>query len=66
MARLIAVVAESRPAFVEALQRAWDAGDAVAPVDPRLPPPAADAVLDTLAPEVVVDAEGETHARAGA
>jgi O-succinylbenzoic acid--CoA ligase len=33
--------------FVEALQRAWDDGDAVLPLDPRLPGPARDAVLRT-------------------
>jgi O-succinylbenzoic acid--CoA ligase len=31
--------------FVEDLQRAWDRGDAVLPVDPRLPAPAREAVL---------------------
>jgi o-succinylbenzoate---CoA ligase len=33
-------------AFVDGLQRAWDDGDAVLPLDPRLPPPARAAVLD--------------------
>ncbi len=46
MPRLVVVPAEGDPAFVEALQRAWDHGDAVLPLDPRLPPPAAEAVLD--------------------
>lgn len=32
-------------AFVEGLQRAWDAGDAVLPVDPKLPTPARAALL---------------------
>jgi O-succinylbenzoic acid--CoA ligase len=32
-------------AFVDALRRAWDAGDAVLPLDPRLPGPARAAVL---------------------
>ncbi len=44
MARLVALDAAGAP-FVEALRRAWDAGDAVLPVDPRLPPPARDALL---------------------
>ena len=65
MARLIAVVAEGRPAFVDALRRAWDDGDAVAPVDPRLPAPATVAVLEMLAPAAVVDADGEAHHRPG-
>ncbi|MDP9006914.1 MAG: fatty acid--CoA ligase family protein [Actinomycetota bacterium] len=64
-ARLVAVVARGRPAFVDALRRAWDDGDAVAPIDPRLPPPAAEALLDSLAPEVVVDPGGDLHRRAG-
>lgn len=62
--RLLAVVAEGGPAFVDTLRRAWDGGDAVFPLDPRLPQPAAEALLDALAPSAVVDAGGETHARA--
>jgi O-succinylbenzoic acid--CoA ligase len=42
--RLVVVPAEGDASFVEALQRAWDAGDAVLPLDPRLPGPAAEAV----------------------
>ncbi|MCI3949148.1 MAG: hypothetical protein K0R11_1082, partial [Acidimicrobiales bacterium] len=45
MPRLVVVPAEGDPSFVDALRRAWDAGDAVLPLDPRLPPPAARAVL---------------------
>jgi O-succinylbenzoic acid--CoA ligase len=63
--RLVAVVAEGGPGFVEALQAAWDAGDAVAPVDPRLPRPAAEAVLDILAPSVLVGPDGATSPRPG-
>jgi O-succinylbenzoic acid--CoA ligase len=36
------------PAFVEALQRAWDDGDAVLPVDTRLPQPAVDRLLASM------------------
>jgi O-succinylbenzoic acid--CoA ligase len=39
------VPAEGDPSFVDALRRAWDAGDAVLPLDPRLPGPARQAVL---------------------
>lgn len=63
--RLIAVEAEGRPAFVDILQRAWSAGDAVFPLDPRLPAPAAEALLDAVAPSAVVDAQGDTHRRPG-
>jgi o-succinylbenzoate---CoA ligase len=48
MPRLVAVDALPGPAFVEALRRAWDAGDAVLPVDPRLPPAAAHELRDRL------------------
>lgn len=65
MHRLIAVVAEGRPAFVDQLRRVWDAGDAVFPLDPRLPAPAAEALLGVLAPSALVDTEGEAHPRAG-
>ncbi len=48
MPRLVAIDADG-PAFVDALRRAWDAGDAVAPVDPRLPPAARDAIRRVFA-----------------
>lgn len=59
------MLAEGGPTFVDTLRRVWDAGDAVFPLDPRLPPPATEALLDALAPAAVVDAAGETHARPG-
>src|SRR3954451_4053513 len=40
MPTLVAIDAIGGDAFVTALRRAWDAGDAVLPVDPRLPSPA--------------------------
>jgi len=45
---LVPLLAEPGPAFVTALRRAWDAGDAVLPVDPRLPRAAADALLEAM------------------
>lgn len=63
MARLVAVVARAGPAFVDVLRRTWDAGDAVFPLDPRLPAPAAEAVLATVAPALVVDPDGGSQAR---
>lgn len=63
MARLVAVVAHGGPAFVAALRAAWEAGDAVAPIDPRLPDAARDGVLDALHPAVVVDPVNGTEAR---
>lgn len=55
MRRLVVLDAVGGPAFVEALRRAWDAGDAVLPLDPRLPRPAADALLGALRPDAPVD-----------
>ena len=46
MANRLVVLEAVGAAFVDGLQRAWDAGDAVLPLDPRLPPPARAAVLD--------------------
>ena len=45
---LVAIDATGGPAFVSAVQRAWDDGDAVLPVDPRLPPPARERLLEAL------------------
>ncbi len=42
--------------FVDAMRRAWDAGDAVLPVDPRLPAPAARRLVDALDVERPVEA----------
>lgn len=47
--------------FVDALLGAWDEGDAVLPVDPRLPAPARAALLAAMAPTVVVDDDGDRH-----
>ena len=48
MQRLVALPAHGRVAFVDALRRAWDDGDAVLPVDPRLPRPAAETLTRAL------------------
>jgi O-succinylbenzoic acid--CoA ligase len=49
------VVLEARgERFVAELQRAWAAGDAVLPLDPRLPGPAREAVLAAARPEAPV------------
>ena len=48
--------------FVDALQAVWDTGDAAAPLDPRLPPAARDAMLDALRPTRIVGSDGEQHA----
>ncbi len=51
------------PAFVTQLRKAWDAGDAVLPVDQRLPPTAKTAVLNVLAPSVVIGPAGRRTVR---
>ena len=55
MRRLVPLLARSTPAFVDDLQRAWDDGDAVLPVDPRLPPPAADALVAAMRVDEPID-----------
>ncbi len=59
---VVALLLPGGPAFVTELQRAWDNGDAVAPVDPRLPAAALNAALDAIAPTVVVDPGGRRRA----
>jgi o-succinylbenzoate---CoA ligase len=46
--RLIPLSADGTIAFVDALRAAWDDGDAVLPVDPRLPGPAASALVTAM------------------
>jgi O-succinylbenzoic acid--CoA ligase len=53
---LLPIDATPGPDLVLALRRAWDAGDAVLPVDPRLPAPAARALLVTLRAGAPVEA----------
>jgi O-succinylbenzoic acid--CoA ligase len=57
--RLVALDLAGGPSFVTALRRAWDDGDAVAPLDPRLPAAARQRVLDALSPAAVIDSRGE-------
>lgn len=48
MGRLVVLDAHPGPAFVDGLRRAWRDGNAVLPLDPRLPAPAAHALRDAL------------------
>ncbi len=50
--------------FVDALRAVWDTGDAVAPLDPRLPPAARRSMLEALRPTRIVGSDGEQHALA--
>ncbi|MEX0848515.1 MAG: AMP-binding protein [Ilumatobacteraceae bacterium] len=59
MADLIAIDLPAGMPFVEAVRAAWDRGDAVMPIDSRLPPAARAALLDAMQPTRLVDADGE-------
>jgi len=63
MGELVALDLPAGPGFVDALRRTWDAGDAVLPLDPRLPAAAAGRLLDALRPARVVTPDG-VHVRA--
>lgn len=54
MHRVVALEARGQ-SFVDALRAAWDAGDAVLPVDPRLPRPSADALVGAMQCDRPVD-----------
>jgi O-succinylbenzoic acid--CoA ligase len=47
------------PAFVDALVRVWDRGDAAFPVDQRLPDPARARVLAAMRPATIIAPDGE-------
>jgi O-succinylbenzoic acid--CoA ligase len=64
MPELVALDLPAGQGFVDALRTAWDAGDAVLPLDPRLPRPATRTVVETMRPSVVIDATG-AHRRTG-
>jgi O-succinylbenzoic acid--CoA ligase len=60
---LVAVESPGRPDFVETMLRIWDGGDAVLPVDPRLPTVAVERLYESLRPTVVVDRNGHRRRR---
>jgi O-succinylbenzoic acid--CoA ligase len=55
--RLLAIDAVGTASFVDALRRAWDAGDAVLPLDPRLPAPARARLLAAVGPRPVQEGD---------
>ncbi len=59
MPELVALDLPGGPGFLDALRAAWDVGDAVAPLDGRLPPAAARALLRALAPTKVIAPDGD-------
>jgi len=60
MNETVALMIPGGPLFVDELRAAWDAGDAVAPIDLRLTGPALDAALEAIAPTVIVDPSGRS------
>ncbi len=65
MPELVALDLPGGPAFVEALQRVWAAGDAVFPLDRRLPPVEAARVMASIAPTAIIEADGERRSLSG-
>lgn len=59
MVDVVALEMPASPSFVEALAAVWDSGAAAAPLDPRLPPSAARALLDALRPTKVLGPDRE-------
>jgi O-succinylbenzoic acid--CoA ligase len=55
---LVAIDLPAGTAFVTELRRAWDMGDAVLPIDQRLPAPARAALLAAMEPDRLVDHQG--------
>ena len=60
MSHLVAIDLPGGPGFVEALRREWDAGNAVLPIDRRLPLRARTAMLTALQPDRLLDEHGTT------
>jgi o-succinylbenzoate---CoA ligase len=58
---LVALDLPGGPGFVDTLRAIWDTGDAAAPLDPRLPRAAREAIVATLHPSRVVASDGEHH-----
>lgn len=66
MRELSAITTADGARFVEEMQRAWDRGDAVLPVDARLPAPAVEALLRAMRPATLLDGAGERSRLRGA
>ena len=62
---LVALDIPGGAGFVDTLRAVWDTGDAAAPLDPRLPRAAREALLAALRPSRVVASDGEHHVMAG-
>lgn len=65
MGRLIALAIPSGPGYTDAIERVWADGDAIAPLDDRLPAAETERVLDALRPDAVLTPDGELQPRPG-
>jgi O-succinylbenzoic acid--CoA ligase len=65
MHELVALDLDGGPRFVDALRWAWDDGDAVLPVDRRLPPVAKSTLIHRLGAGRVVDESGTSRLDGG-
>lgn len=63
MAELVALMGPAGPDWVARLLQVWEDGDAVLPVDPRLPDAASDRLLEILAPTAVIEPDGTRRQR---
>ncbi len=59
MPQLVAIALTGQ-SFVDAMRRVWEDGDAVLPIDPRLPKSGADALLAAMRPTRIIDSSGES------
>ena len=59
MPQLVALALPGGPGYVDAIKRVWDAGDAIAPLDDRLPSLEAKKVMASLAPGAIIEPDGE-------
>ncbi len=65
MPELVAIDLPGGQRFADVLESAWDAGNAVAPIDPRLPQRARRELVRALAPTQVISSDGEVVKMAG-
>lgn len=65
MSRLVALALRGGPAYVDAVKRVWDDGDAIAPLDHRLPRAEAETVMAALAPAAVIEDDGDIRSLQG-
>ncbi|HUZ21009.1 MAG TPA: fatty acid--CoA ligase family protein [Acidimicrobiales bacterium] len=66
MRRLVAFDLVAGGTFVDAMRSCFDAGDAVLPLDQRLPPAARRRLVEALRPAAVLGSDGEERALRGA